>query len=403
MDPPKELVQTVARLFHTPKQIVALDLLRYHRVMNDEQLGKAMLISTREASKLLAWLKEFGGYLGSVPFAVPRKTEPSASSPLTPSNDNHLTETDSKVILGKSVDKKPFAEDKMASGVKGAFRQPFQKHFYYIDYPAAVNAIRLRWVTILEGLETKIREGSTQGTFKCPQCDRTYTALTASPNPFLGYFECPTCAIELIESLTTNSGSKASDAHALYEKFVTETKPIKDLLAKCDRFIFDEFDVKEAIMNSLVSSIIASSPSNSGPEESEPGDVDVDIEATSSAEPPSKKMREIPEWYSHSTVTGQQYLRPFADVKISVPVAKEAEKAVEEEEIVAMVSPKIKIDRVSIEAEQEEKSDNVPKEQTMVSVRGVLKLLSQITEEDQETMTPEEYTAYYDAINAADQ
>lgn len=57
-DPPQLLLKTLARLFYDTKSVVAIDLFIRHLVMTDEMLGERMLITVKEAARLISKLKE---------------------------------------------------------------------------------------------------------------------------------------------------------------------------------------------------------------------------------------------------------------------------------------------------------------------------------------------------------
>lgn len=57
-DPPQLLLKTLTRLFYDAKSIVAIDLFMQHLVMTDEMLAERMLITVKEAARLIARLKE---------------------------------------------------------------------------------------------------------------------------------------------------------------------------------------------------------------------------------------------------------------------------------------------------------------------------------------------------------
>ena len=58
----------------------------------------------------------------------------------------------------------------------------FQRPYSFIDYPLAIDAIKLRLHQIRHELEQRIAQSHTGNTMQCPSCERTYTTLDASLN-----------------------------------------------------------------------------------------------------------------------------------------------------------------------------------------------------------------------------
>lgn len=249
-DPPAVLLKTLSRLFYDPKSIVAIDLLIRLRMLSDEQLAERMLISVKDATKLTARLR--------ASFLVQ-------------------------------------AEEWAEVDVDKPDARPFPKTYSFIDYPLAIDAIKLRLHQIRHELEQKIAQSHTGNMMQCPSCERTYTTLDASLNLVSNTFECSFCGIELVEHASANKD--ASEASDFYKQFMECTKSLLDILKKCDNWKIPTFDPKKWL--------IGQSRKRSGlMEENEEGEKAPGI----TVEIAEERVHTIPEWYTHSTLTGEQYI-----------------------------------------------------------------------------------------------
>lgn len=249
-DPPAVLLKTLSRLFYDPKSIVAIDLLIRLRMLSDEQLAERMLISVKDATKLTAKLRSF------------------------------------LLIQG---------EQKMEVNEEKPDAKPFPKMYSFIDYPLAIDVIKLKLHQIRHELEQRIASSHTGNVMQCPSCERTFTTLDASLNLVSNTFECNFCGIELAEH---KSASKdANETSDLYRQFMECTKPLLDLLKKCDNWKIPTFDPKKWLIEQ---SKRKEAQAEGGEDERTP-EITVEI-----AEDQEYVM---PEWYTHSTVTGEQYIK----------------------------------------------------------------------------------------------
>ena len=249
-DPPAVLLKTLARLFYDPKSIVAIDLLIRLRMLSDEQLAERMLISVKDATKLTARLRS-----------------------------SFLVQAEERVEVNEE---RPGAK-------------PFPKTYSFIDYPLAIDAIKLRLHQIRHELEQKIAQSHTGNMMQCPSCERTYTTLNASLNLVSNTFECSFCGIELVEH--ASASKDANEASDLYKQFMECTKPLLDILKKCDNWKIPTFDPKKWLIDQ-------SKGKEGLTEENEAGEKAPGI----TVEIAEERVHIMPEWYTHSTLTGEQYI-----------------------------------------------------------------------------------------------
>lgn len=401
-DPPVTLLRTIARMFYSsPKQLVLLELFLHCRMMTEDQAAKKLLLSNRETAKLLAGLRE-NFLLASEPWQEKRK---SATTKSTLDSSG----TGATINGGTEKEATPTPNNSNLSF--------FIKTYYYIDWPLMCNAVRWRVMQMAKQLEEEhARDASVSGAMllECGQCKRRTDALHASHDPRRMAFVCEFCDAELNEVAhpppadgNNNNGREPSSVSAsLYERFNVVMRPVKELLAKCDRYAFKPFDPKVWLTEYYrrLEMLEGSEPLAVEEDASLERGLRVTVEIAAE-EHLALLHQEMPEWHSHSTLTGERLLESVSPSATAAASKRSAEAAIGEveeelareqiEEAVAALSQNHSL-AAFLQKPSEESG-------IRVMVAGEPIPLSAITEADQERMTPEEYAAYYEALEQQQQ
>src|SRR5690606_887818 len=79
-------------------------------------------------------------------------------------------------------------------------QRPVNRTYYYVDFRAAIDAIKYKMHEVTKELEKKMNKDADTKGYVCPRCDKQFTALDAMTliNPF-GLFECDRCNTELVD------------------------------------------------------------------------------------------------------------------------------------------------------------------------------------------------------------
>ena len=119
----------------------------------------------------------------------------------------------------------------------------FQRHYSFIDYPLAIDVIKLRLHQIRHELEQRIAQSHTGNMMQCPSCERTYTTLNASLNLVSNTFECSFCGLELVEHATASK--RCNEASDLISNSWNVPNHFWIILKKCDNWKIPTFDPKK--------------------------------------------------------------------------------------------------------------------------------------------------------------
>lgn len=257
----------------------------------------------------------------------------------------------------------------------------------------------------------------------CPQCKTIFSSLDVSRllNVRTGSFDCDICpdselqAYDPMISTTSGSNKAASGPHELHSRLMEQTRLIVELLKRADEISIPAFNPALWLeQNSSKYSLLASEigKEDEGPQlaiagaNSSESQLSVSVELadeesvkTSSAA--SSVSTPLPEWHMYSTITGDA----IRTTNISTENVKEQVKAVHEivdsTDVVNYYS-QMTVDEDLSESPKEPKQPKLsiesvePHENLFVMVAGKSVPLDQVTEDDKDKMTEEEYTQYYE-------
>lgn len=268
----------------------------------------------------------------------------------------------------------------------------------------------------------------------CAQCKTIFSSLDVSRllNVRTGSFDCDICPdseLQAYDPMVANSSSKASNVgpHELHSRLMEQTRLIVELLKKADEISIPAFnpalwlDQNAAKYSMLVGD---ANDDDNGPQLAIAGSnsseslLNVSVEladeeslraATSSVSNP------LPEWHMYSTITGEAIRHVGASETSGAVHAKEQlqgdvdvmEDSGDKDDLVSYYN-QMEAEGVQIEAESDEPASKQIKlavsETTsttqstavLVTVAGVQIPLDQLTEDDKDRMTEEEYAQYYE-------
>lgn len=239
--------------------------------------------------------------------------------------------------------------------------------------------------------------------YKCPKCNKNYSPLELQSlmNPQSMLFECEICNSEIEEH--TEDPAKVQATQATLSQLMDQTAPLLRVLKKTDSITIPHFDPMEHLRQKQA--FEAMSKANEGGQDEMRGidnpsstsvNIHIQIEETDNA----PKVHTLPSWYTHSTVTGEQIVVSDSKEASVTITTTESLTNTESESIqqyyenlqsLSSLSRKRSADEL-VADEEAEGSDEV-----MVTINGVQKPLSQVTDEDKSSMTSDEYAQYYEA------
>ena len=106
-------------------------------------------------------------------------------------------------------------------------------NFYFINYQVFVNVVKYKLDHIRRKIEMEERDNTSRASFKCPECEKTYTDLEVDQlfDVMSGTFVCSFCQSEVEED---ESAVSTKDARTLLAKFNEQIQPLYELLKECD-------------------------------------------------------------------------------------------------------------------------------------------------------------------------
>lgn len=126
-------------------------------------------------------------------------------------------------------------------------------------------------------------------------------------------FTCPHCPgdVDLQESMPDDNAEGPDDANVLYKSFMTATKPLLDLLKAIDGMKIAAFEPKKWIAGYYRKKTAelegeAEAVEEDTERQKQEGGIDVKIMTEDAA---VAKAMQMPAWYTHSTLTGEQYIK----------------------------------------------------------------------------------------------
>lgn len=263
----------------------------------------------------------------------------------------------------------------------------------------------------------------------CPQCKTIFSSLDVSRllNVRTGSFDCDICPdseLQAYDPMVANSSSKSGNVgpHELHSRLMEQTRLIVELLKKADEISIPAFNPalwldKNAAKYSML--VEDKSEEDSGPQLAIAGanspetqlNVTVDlVDEESLRAATSSVSNPLPEWHMYSTITGEAIRHTESNAEITGTKEQVKDNVIEEsgdkDDIVNYYS-QIAADKVTtVNSEEEVENDEPaakltklttePSKTIYVTVAGTQIPLDQLTEDDKDRMTEEEYSQYYE-------
>lgn len=256
----------------------------------------------------------------------------------------------------------------------------------------------------------------------CPQCKTIFSSLDVSRllNVRTGSFDCDICPDSELQAydpmILTTSGSKtASGPHELHSRLMEQTRLIVELLKKADEISIPAFNPALWLeQNSSKYSLLATElgKEDEGPQlaiagaNSSESQLSVSVELadeesvkTSSAA--SSVSTPLPEWHMYSTITGEAIRTTTINTENVKEKVKAVHEIVDSTDVVNYYN-QMTADEDLPESPKEPKQPKLSSETeepspiALVMVAGKPVPLDQVTEDDKDKMTEEEYTQYYE-------
>lgn len=257
----------------------------------------------------------------------------------------------------------------------------------------------------------------------CPLCKTIFSSLDVSRllNVRTGSFDCDICPdseLQAFDPMISNSGTKStSGPHELHSRLMEQIRLIVELLKKADDITIPVFNPalwleQNASKYSLLVTELWKDDEN-GPQlaiagsNSSESQISVSVELAdedsvkaAAAAAASSVSNPLPEWHMYSTITGEA-IRTAGQSESS---AKEQAKTVNEvidvtddqDDIVNYYSQMAADEEPSESSKQVKLTPETESSTINVMVAGKPIPLDQITEDDKDKMTEEEYTQYYE-------
>lgn len=119
---------------------------------------------------------------------------------------------------------------KMETGAEGKAQKI---NYYFINYKSFVNVIKYKLDLMRKRLETEERDATSRASFKCSNCDKTFTDLEVDQlvDFETGELSCQYCGGPVIEDL---SAMPKKDSRLMLAKFNDQLQPLYDLLREVE-------------------------------------------------------------------------------------------------------------------------------------------------------------------------
>ncbi|KAH7344774.1 TFIIE alpha subunit-domain-containing protein [Rhizoctonia solani] len=405
------LVQIVSRAFYDSRFVVVMDQLSRLPVIKEEELAGRVGVTLKELNKVTAVL----------------------------SNDRLI---------------KVYRQNELKSE---RAQRAVPRSYYWIDYENFCNVVKWRISAMRHAIEQQLRNELNNKGYICTQCQKTFTPLDVdrlfdfSRNAFL----CDVCQGELTDNENAENVRGGKDR---MQRFNTQTSHIVDALRKVESAVLTPLDVAEWVRKNAQAAAPDGTPVDDGLQiagangtgkaqatrvsvimEDDKTDEALRREREKKADA-KRQQNALPEWHLQSTVSGHlttlglkneaqnaQYAlahvepgqidqKPFAQGEVDLEAyyaslhkdgTPEAETPPLSNGATASQSSLGKRERDSEEdvfpsykIQKTEDSGGDDSSNPTVYVAGEAKRFRDITEAEQELMTPEEYEAYAELMVA---
>ncbi|KAK8865766.1 hypothetical protein IAR55_000913 [Kwoniella newhampshirensis] len=446
----QSLVYRVAYAFYDAPYIIILKLLVQDNVMTEGDLAHKIGLTNPEVRK----------YMGTL--HLHRLVRRHVNKEKVAMSEWRLKQQARQIAGGGSGGSngniKPGAVDADGKPIQVETTRTRDVYYWILDYREFANVVKYRLAIMRKQIDEKIRQEVGHRGYICPLDGRTYDPLDLSHlfDPFSNSFKCEDCSTELVEhdpSLDLTNNTSSQD---MMQRFNIATAPIRDALKAVEGLTLPSVNIVAWIAQNVKTSVVGVDGADGGEGKKKlevviGGEEDDEREKLALAQ---REQNALPQWYTHSTVTGQattlglDYQRrraaaeergrrkidgngqEGADQVLASHYENLEDKDDDDEnyvEEVGMVDVKVEPSPATVvredgnqraEAEDEDGGDDdddmddvggpdedigqnrkqpEPEGKT-VMVNGQPKRVEDVTEEDQEVMTTEEYEAYAEAM-----
>lgn len=411
-----DLARVVMRLFYEDKYILFIEFLLANRMMSDDQLAIRFHTNVKEINKISAKLRDDKII----------KAETRLESPLSSSGSIHQKNDG----MGMGIAKRGGMGMENTSSISSNMHQQ-HRVWYYIDWPLFIDQTRWRIWKMKETIEIQLGSTLEGREYECISCHRGFGIMEISKmqNKRTGTIQCPNCSGD-IEEATLIQNSMENQNLMTVDKMMDELDPLQRLLQNLENVKLAPFspiewlkqrenlEIHSSVSSSSLDSPVSETQGKGGialsqSEESvsilsegvgggsgmmggmkglEGGIISIQSLSTSSSissqsiniemadesktvdgegERGKKKEPEMPIWYSHSTITGE---------RIHKDKFREKEELLAPLQGIKTEEKRIKIDNSNME---------------LITVAGEPRKIDQITDQDIDRMTEDEYVKYY--------
>lgn len=296
--------------------------------------------------------------------------------------------------------------------------------YWYLDYREFSDVVKYRIAMMRKSIDIKVKNEAGKRGYICPSCGKAYDPLDLAGtfDPSAGAFFCEVCSSELVE----DDPALHEDGQDRMSRFNEATAPIRDALKAIDGARLPTINVVAWIAQNVATESVAAVGDGSGAARRVGvviGEVD-DSAAKRDAEA-QRKQNAIPTWHLESTVTGERTTLGMSNAARDDEEPEAVVNDTQQDEDDALKAHYANMDDDEYEDEDMDEAElEQPKPETgepspeetpvdtpgdgtpaaaevTVMVNGVPKLLSAVTEADEEMMTPDEYQDYFDATSQA--
>ncbi|TYJ57581.1 hypothetical protein B9479_001663 [Cryptococcus floricola] len=303
-------------------------------------------------------------------------------------------------------------------------------HYWFLDYREFANVTKYRLAMMRKNIDQRIKSEVGHRGYQCPMDGRTYDPLDLSHlfDPMTNSFKCEDCGGELVEHDPTVDVENNSSLQDMMQRFNIATAPIRDALKAVEGLTLPSINIVAWIAQNVKTGVVSVDGKEMG-EEGKKFEVVMGAEDDEDKEKLAQAQREqnaLPAWYTHSTVTGDATTLGINDRNQKAAVAERARLAAGGTEQTTSDESLAAHYEMLAEGEEEEEDDEEfeetavvsgetsitppePDEATneasaegegkMVTVAGQPKRVEDVTDEDQDLMTTEEYEAYAVAMS----
>lgn len=326
---------------------------------------------------------------------------------------------------------------------RGGQGQPPRKSrdviYWYLDYREFSDVVKYRIAMMRKAIDEKLKQEVGKRGYVCPNCGKVYDPLEI-PNmfdPASNLFLCELCGHELVEDDPNTHAPEAAGggtgAGDQMQRFNKATAPIRDALKQIEGQRLPTINMVAWIAKNVVTDVPDGKDEEDGAKRRK---VDVVFDAEDDSAERERLANEqrqqnaLPDWHLKSTVTGDATTLGIKEAVLAEkrmsegPSGRTEKQAAEDDDDLAAHYANMDNDDEDDEDDMEEADaddmelaqDETSMEPTpgdtpagtgaepagddgaMVSVGGVMKPLLDVTEADQDEMTPAEYEAYASAM-----